>query len=159
MGLASFLSEENLSLHREHLSALRLKKQMVASSERQRIERQIRAHELFFSSFRKERVRCDRVRKGYGSENRFCYLLKEYAESALGGFLYIYPMCGYPFVGFGGKEQHLRRAVLAIDLFEHAYFLDYGFDVSSYIEAALSHLDLGKLNTTLADREKTPNLP
>lgn len=146
MGITSFLSEENLSLHREHLSALRLKKRMAENAlVAQRIERQILSHELFFSSFRKERVRCERIREGYGSENRFCFSLKEYAEGFHSGFLYIFPLRRFPYVGFGTEEKNLDRAVLAIDLFEHAYFLDYGFDFCAYLEAALAHLDLSKL--------------
>lgn len=147
MGIRNFISEENLTLHKEYLEALRLKKRMLMGALNvRRVETDIKAHELYFSSFCEDRIRCDLICKSYGSENRFCFLLKEYAEKRRGEFLYLYPLCRFPFVGYGTEDKLAYRAVLAIDLCEHAYFLDYGFDYLSYIEAALSHLDLKRLN-------------
>ncbi len=153
MGIACFLSEESLSLHKEYLCALRTKRKLEENASQARLlDEQILAHELFFSSFRKERVRCERIRKGYGSENRFCFALKEYAETGGTDFLYIFPIGRYPYVGFGREAHLLKRAVLAIDLFEHAYFLDYGFDFPSYLQAALAHLDFSRLDVN-AEKE------
>ena len=115
------------------------------SKEEKQIENDILSHELYFSSFCNNHIPCPRIREGYQSENRFCFLLSEYVKNIRYGFLYIYPLARYPFVGYGTAEKDLARAVLAIDLWEHAYFLDYGFDFSSYVEAALSHLDFSRL--------------
>lgn len=146
MGIECFVSGESLRIHKEHLSALRMKKEICTTQkEREDLAVQIRSHELYFSSFRRERVPCERVRAGYRSENDFCFELSEYAQHQRFGFLYIYPMARYPFVGFGTEEKNLARAALALDLWEHAYFLDYGFDYISYLKAALSHLDFSRL--------------
>ena len=146
MGIRCFISQESLALHKEHLSSLRAQKGLCTSvREAERIEKNVLAHELYFSSFRRERVPCPRIKEGYHSENRFCFALMEYAGSLQNVFLFIYPMVHFPYVGFDTNEKHLSRAVLAVDLWEHAYFLDYGFDRESYLRAALSHLDFSKL--------------
>ena len=146
MGIECFISAEALRMHKEHLCVLGMKKTMCGShSERKRIENEIRAHELYFSSFQRGHSPCQRIKDGYQSENRFCFLLSEYIKNMRSGFVYIYPCVHRPFVGFGTSEKELERAVLAIDLWEHAYFLDYGFDFSSYIIAALAHLDFSRL--------------
>ncbi len=146
MGIECFVSEESLRIHKEHLCALRMKKEIcVSARDASALQASIRSHELYFSSFRKERTPCERIRAGYRSENNFCFELLEYAKRQCLGFLYIYPMVRHPFVGFGTDEKYLSRALLAVDLWEHAYFLDYGFNFASYLEAALSHLDLSRL--------------
>ena len=49
--------------------------------------------------------------------------------------------------GFDGLSLCLPAPpALAIDVSEHAYFLDYGFDKQRYIMAALPFLDLSKLS-------------
>ncbi len=110
------------------------------------IEVDIHSHEMYFSSFRRERVHGARVCRGYGSENAFAFELKEYGDLQGACFLYIFPLNRFPFVGFSANPKDAFRAVLCIDLFEHAYFLDYGFDRSAYLTAALSHLDLSVLD-------------
>ena len=146
MGIECFISAEALKMHREHLSALGIKSAMCHTrGEKELVENEIRAHELYFSSFHREHTPCQRIKEGYQSENRFCFLLSEYAKSVRCGFIYIYPCARHPFVGFGSSDRALSRAVLAIDLWEHAYFLDYGFDFSSYITQALAHLDFSRL--------------
>ena len=134
MGIECFVSAEALALHKEHLSALRTRKDICTEKKAaDSIACEISAHTLYFNSFRRDRVPCPRIKSGYGSENRFCYVLLEYALTVRYGFLYIYPKSGFPYVGFGNEEKHLSRAALAIDLWEHAYFLDYGFDKNRYI--------------------------
>lgn len=146
MGIECFISAQALELHREYAFALQTKKTMCASRKAAAaIENEIRAHALYFSSFRHERSRSQRIKEGYRSENRFCFLLSEYAKNLRFGFLYIYPIARHPYVGYGVEERNIDRAVLAIDLCEHAYFLDYGFDFSAYLSAALSHLDFSRL--------------
>ena len=146
MGIECFISEESLRVHKEYLSVLRMKKQACQTRrEEKQIENEIRSHELYFDSFRQDCVPCSRIKAGFASENHFCFLLSEYIKNVGSGFLYIYPMPHSPFVGYGIAQKHLLRAVLAIDLCEHAYFIDYGFDFSAYVRAALSHLDFSRL--------------
>ena len=40
------------------------------------------------------------------------------------------------------------RPILAIDVFEHAYYHDYGPDRAKYLEAYFSNVDWGKVDTT-----------
>ena len=35
--------------------------------------------------------------------------------------------------------------LLAVDLFEHSYFIDYGFEKEKYLSSALSNLNLSRL--------------
>ena len=67
---------------------------------------------------------------------------------------------GYCFIFLSGDEVYSKSVksaeeiflngrispCLCIDLYEHAYFGDYGFDRKRYISAALSVLDLSKLS-------------
>ena len=152
LGIGCFVSERALSLHREHLASLSARKRMGMQAAD--LDALIRSHEVYFSSFRKERVRCARVTAAYGSENAFAFALKEYAAAKGACFLYIYPLRRFPFVGFSSNERDAFRALLCIDLFEHAYFHDYGFDRESYLLAAISHLDLSVLDKDFCEKRR-----
>ena len=55
MGIECFISAEALRMHREHLCALGMKKVMCHTrKEKDAVENEIRAHELYFSSFHRE---------------------------------------------------------------------------------------------------------
>ena len=147
MGLTSFLSEENIALHREYLASMRARRKMGLSEGREReINEAILSHELYFSSFAKQRRPCERARRGFGSESAFCYELKSFALTKISGFIYIYPLMRFPYIGYSSRGADVYRARLCIDLFEHAYFLDYAFDLERYLCGALSHLDLSRLD-------------
>lgn len=45
--------------------------------------------------------------------------------------------------------------VIAMDVFEHSYFIDYGSDRKAYIQAFLENLEWGKINKTFAKIAKT----
>lgn len=145
LGIDRFISAHALSLHREYLEALRAKKCMGLDA-KEGLELKIRSHELYFSSFRTGFARCERAARGYGSENAFIFALREFAEAKENCFLYVFPRNRYPYVGFSADPRDAFRSVLCVDLFEHAYFLDYGFDKNAYLHAALSHLDLSLLD-------------
>lgn len=112
--------------------------------------RDILAHRIFFRSF-SERVAPyrDRVKK-YRSESAFLYHALNVCRDANAPFCFFFPnrtgqiemsVCGI-------SEQNAKNAeqVRAIDLCEHAYFTDYGFDRERYLRAALMHLDLATLH-------------
>ena len=145
MGIEAFLSKENINLHKEYVTSLKLKKGMVEKIFEKPISDEILSHEIFFSSFSLNRIKCDLLKKYYGSESRFCYLLKEYAKQKLGEFIYIY-LRGSSVI-FSSDKKHLPECLLAIDSFEHSYFFDYRFDYDSYLEACISHLDFSKINS------------
>ena len=110
----------------------------------------IKAHELYFSSFSEEVKPSALVRKHYGSENTFVYEMKNAALMTEGGYLYAFSDSrGVP--RFRCTERldgriFTDRPKLLVDLFEHAYFADYGFNYSLYLDGALSHIDLSVLD-------------
>ena len=170
-----FLSERNLSLHKEYLRNLERKYSIFEKSypslvgkglrgvARAKVERgereeafllraEIEAHRLFFSSFSDCSGRCEAVCKKYGSEASFLYELMR-ASSEREGFLLV-------FRGERGVEYYAGREygkifmrynpLLAIDLCEHSYFLDYLFDKRTYMKNALSRLNLAKITKDIA---------
>lgn len=169
--MRAFLTEENINLHKRHLEHLRLlhsineksMPQLVGRSPREVLRADIppsvrrevvenmlnvRAHEVYFSSFCLERKKVDEIKRFYPSEEAFLYDALCLAEGASGGFLIFYTDTrGVPrFTVTANCFELLRTtALLAIDLCEHAYFLDYGFDREKYLRAALERLDLTRL--------------
>lgn len=171
--MRSFLTEENIKKHREYLEKLRLRYSVLKKSEpklneagikdiarlpiKQDIKKEaaelmsdIISHEVYFSSFSKMRTACPELRKKFSSENAFLYELFKMARAERCGFLYIYADRHggiTPVIDKTGEFLHIKRKpLLAVDLFEHAYFSDYGFLREKYIENALAHLDLTKIS-------------
>ena len=166
-----FLSERNYRMHQEYLGDLRCKfsifektycslinkdLQGIAASDIPKNEKaaaldlrsEIVVHEVYFSSFDESGEVCENVKKKYGSEASFLYKLYE-ACLDQDGFLVVY-LNRYRqpdyYVGREYKNLVLKnKPLLALDLFEHSYFLDYGFDKKRYIQSALSSLSLSKL--------------
>ena len=105
-------------------------------------------HESYFSSFTTLPSPCPEVKKYYSSENAFCYELLSAARKLECGFVYALrdrrgrvnivsdPFCAIPISS---------RNVLALDVSEHAYFSDYGFNKDEYLRRALAYLNLSKL--------------
>lgn len=169
--MTEIFSEENLDLHREYVRKLRLRysilesflpqlsgasptdifKLRLAKSDRYdalRLLSEIALHEIFFSSFcDRAHIRSDVLISRYGSEAACFDVLYRLSRDATHGFLVIFEngdatvVTEYPGV--------FRRSppVLAIDLCEHAYFLDYTFDRERYILACLSRLNTGRIKT------------
>ena len=176
----NFLSERNISLHTEYARELgnrfsifeksypELKDKDARGISRARIARgereealrlycEISAHRLFFSSFCDKCPRCGKIARAYGSEAGFLYELLTYSRERE-GFLLIYTdtrgEIGYR-AGREYCEVFLRYSpILALDLCEHAYFLDYGFDKYAYLKNALSRLDLSKITKDIAKSKK-----
>lgn len=166
-----FLSERNIEMHKEYLNTLILKYNVFLKSypeltgrdvkgifktriprreraEAEKLYSEIVAHKLYFSSFSDRNISSERIKKEYGSVASFLYFIAEECKKADKGFLFI---CddGKSLSAFAAEysEDILRtkNAVLALDLCEHAYFYDYGFDKESYILNAISHFDLRKI--------------
>ena len=166
--LRAFLSAENISVHKNYLAELKLCYSVLCKSapvlngmslpmiwrslprgdikdEAMRLSSEIAAHEIYFCSFSNKRHRSAAVRKKYGTEDTFLYELFRSAKEAQSGFLYVYADASYQVCRDGGFYFKGELPVLAVDLFEHAYFSDYSFDRKRYLEAATSHLDLSKI--------------
>ncbi len=167
--MTEFLSEENIALHKEYVRKKRLQFSILESSlpelrgvgaedifnirlkrrDREdaiRLLSEIDLHDIFFSSFSEEKhVRSMLVTERYGSEAAFLNELYRLCKNSDYGFLIVMDgarasvVTDYPRVFMRGRPR------LAIDLCEHAYLIDYGFDKERYLISCLSYLDLSKL--------------
>ena len=169
--ITEFLSEESIALHKEYVRQKRLKYSIIESylpaikgamvsdiprlglSKRDRTDvlellPEIALHEIYFASFSDTRyVRSEAVSRTFGSEAAYLNRLFSLAKNSDRGFLT---------VGRGGVASVVTNLtdafingypVLAVDLCEHAYFLDYGFDKERYLVSCLSYLDLTKITS------------
>ena len=143
--LNTFLSEENIRRHQEYLNTLRLRLSILEKSdpsvirvcsqmkrEESNLIKEIKSHELFFDSFTQEQ------RAGHDRERYEIYCRAMEREW---GFLYIYHDRGIK----TGFDMPRGEKCLCIDLFEHCYFLDYGFKKDKFLKNCISHLDLARL--------------
>ena len=171
----NFLSEHNIEMHKEYLNGLRLKlrifeksypkivgkdiKEMfkikIPKSEREiilKLRAEIEAHRLYFSSFSEQRKNSERIKKEYGSVPEFLYELNKAANASTSGFLLIYEQFSKIQIYTGDEYYKIiasGKALLGLDLCEHAYFYDYGFSREKYILNAISHFDLAKCEKSM----------
>ncbi len=168
-----FLSNESIARHREYHRELRLKYSILQKSEMllnstdihkipwQKLDADLCAeafsllceytlHTVFFSSFTENPTTGAPVPiHGINSASELLnHLFRLGKSDNIGGFLVllrgkrgIAPARIYP----PYRELKSSIPLLAVDLFEHSYFYDYGFDRGRYLYAALSHLDLNSL--------------
>ena len=167
-----FLSDENITRHREYIRMQRLKYSIFESSfpelvgadfsracrvrlkHRDRTDAlsllsNIEMHDIFFSSFSSSPYpRSKRISKQYGSESGFLNEVYGICMGAIFGFIAVYDLKGEVNIrAFERCEEALTfgRPTLAIDVCEHAYFMDYGFDKERYLIGALPYLDIGRI--------------
>lgn len=164
----AFLSEEEILKHKEYLRQLKLKysileksipgienkdfrdiSRMLRTDEREEVLKllsKIRLHELYFSSFSDTPMKKNSfVSEQFGSEANFLYNLFKICKNAYPSFLCITVRKGRIFPVLTEDFFSLNTPLLAIDLYEHAYFGDYGFNREKYLESALSYLDLDRI--------------
>ncbi len=173
MSASAFLSKENILMHKgflknskllysvfeksyprlKGLSAAEINRLNISANlKKEAIEKKtnIEVHELFFNSFSEKRVRCPEICASYGSEANFLYEIEKSAnEIEDSAFIVIYVTSNKEPAFYCGKRfSNLfikAYPCLAVDLWEHAYFTDYGFDRKKYIRSALSYLDFSKI--------------
>ena len=168
--LRKFLSERAIELHKEYVEDCRLRLSILgksgydiegksypellrarlgkASGEILSLSRDVYLHEIYFDSFAEGCAPLDVVKSRFGSLASFLYRLECEAMASDGGFLLLSRVGDEIIIGrsFGIGERLRTTPRLAIDLDEHAYFLDYGFDKLSYVRGALSHLNTARLD-------------
>jgi len=88
----------------------------------------------------------DRIIKDFGSFERFLKELKATAMSARGWAWLVWSFdLERLFITIGDEQNTYmfqnNYIILALDMFEHAYFLDYGTNRKGYIEAFFNNLD------------------
>ena len=170
--MLEFLSEGSLALHMEYVRRLRLKYSILEKSVkeiksknlydilRQKIKitdktdalnliSEIVLHDVFFSSFRDEECMASQeARRHFGSESALLYSLYRQGMKLRFGFVCVY--CREDKIWTRSSENMIDLVVpteptLAVDVCEHSYFCDFGFDKERYLLSALSHLDLSRL--------------
>ena len=174
----SFLSHENIEIHRNYLKSLRLKLSIIRKSypgcmyenlpyEKRRIDRnipdivlseardlvfQIKMHETYFCSFTDKKEKANLIRKQFSSEEAFFYEIYDMIKSEKYGYLIVY-IDEKGRIKFSVVDVLLiaikYKPILVIDLFEHSYFYDYLYDKDSYYKRAIERLDLGKIEEAL----------
>ena len=167
-----FLSRDSILAHIDYMKELSLKYSIIEKSypalagkdifkakgsviprsvrgEAEELMRAILSHKIYFNSFAENLAPCPEIRKFYPSEDSFCYEVLSLARAFNGGFIYV-------FSGGGNSPRILHSSniprvfereapTLALDLSEHAYFADYGFERDKYLRAAVARLDIKKL--------------
>ena len=178
-GINKFISEEAVELHKNYLKNLKLEYSIYEKSypeiktmsipaiksarylrykdEIIRLKVNLECHNLFFSSFGKEFQSSQVIKKAYGSETAFLYdICNEAKQWENGGFLII-GLSGrriFKYVGRNLEDIFIKATpILSIDLCEHSYFLDYGFNKNAYLENAIKYLNLNKIDIFLSDKD------
>lgn len=167
-GLNCFLSEDNIRRHREFLNTARLKLSILNKSDgrlkgitlgeakRLRGDRSLReelcsllwcinSHEAYFDSFRVNPY--VNPRKKSISE-KLLYHIYSLGMNRDYGFICISAEGDNVKLSFSDGNNRLDNfddKILCLDLYEHAYFLDYGFNKDKYLKNAISHLDIGRV--------------
>lgn len=182
--MLTFLTEDNIKRHFSYMRTLKLKYSILEKSlpeikgktpleiSRMSLKKSvkseilpnlvsIKSHETYFRSFTANPAPCREIKKFYSSEDAFCYEAFTIAREFDYGFVYV-------IIDERGRLEikhtstlpyvHLREEpILALDLYEHAYFLDYGFSRDEYLRSAISHFNLSKLSARISsplDRSK-----
>ncbi len=178
-GINKFISEDAIGLHKNYLENLKLEYSILEKSvpeiknmsisalkkarnlrykdEIIRIKVDLECHKLFFSSFGNEFQSSDVIKKAYGTEASFIYdICNEAKQRETCGFLIIGLVKGriFKYAGQDLEDVFIKATpILAIDLYEHSYFLDYGFDKSAYLEKATKYLNLNKIDKFLSYKD------
>ncbi len=171
-----FLSEENIKMHLEYLNKQRLVYSILQKSNPQIVGDNIKdifnknlfqkdkfdainllcdikSHEIFFNSFASSVPVCKRIKKYYGSVEKLIYDVYVLAKNNSTGFVYLcMDKKGNPRIEYRREPSDIfikYEPVLALDLCEHAYFKDYGFNKDRYLKNSLGYFDLKLLDDRL----------
>lgn len=162
-----FLSEDNMKKHLDYLHTLEARLSIILksipSSEGRDIDRalcgrldrktkdeiklllwHVRSHKCFFDSFStKPANNIPELKK-----QKLLYDIFLAAKGADYGYLYILGDRSRPIIKLCNDYDGAfvdYHPFLAIDLYEHVYFADYGFAGEKFLRNALAYLDLSKL--------------
>ena len=169
-----FLSENSIRGHKEYLAQLKLRYSVLVKSEPRlsdlsldkihkknlkndiKIEAvtllsEIKAHEIYFSSFAEGRGKYEKIKKKYLSADSLRYEIFSLAKRVHTGFLFVLQGRGEIRIDTCDKLPYFikQKPLLALDLCEHSYFIDYGFHRDEYLRQAVGYLDLSKIEEYL----------
>lgn len=170
-GIEAFISEYALNLHKEYLRNKKLKYSVLEKSipaikgcsayeiSKLRIKGKkeiislyidIFCHELYFNSFGMKNQKSLLAENLYGTSASFSYYLYEECKNNAGGFIIICVDGHGKIKLVSERELFVNKThvpMLCIDLAEHSYFTDYGFNLEKYLYNSLPYLNLSKLDT------------
>ena len=169
-GIEGLISDVSLDMHNEYVRNLKLKLSVLEKSYPEIISRdfcditksrfkykdeavflksEIKMHELYFSSFGEGYQRSNKIREEFGSEARFLYdLLCGARDEKCDYILISLTRRERVKVDFGSSSILLTAdaPMLCIDICEHAYFRDFGFERDAYLKCFLPHLNLSLID-------------
>jgi superoxide dismutase len=169
--MRAFLTEENILIHKEYMRNLRLRHSIMEKSipeikgktifeiEKMRLPASIKddilpnykeylAHELYFRSFSIDRRSPSSIRENYSSVESFLYEVYLTAANKTCGFVFVFvDEKGRPIIIHSDNIKRVKNVPrLAVDISEHAYFLDYRFEREKYLRSAIANLNLSLLD-------------
>ena len=169
--MRTFLSEDNILIHKEYMRTLRLRHSIFEKSipeikdksifdiEKMRLEpsakadilhnlQEFYAHHLYFNSFGFNGSIPSIIKKCYSSVESFLYEVYLVASKKDRGFVYVFSDGNNAIKILHSDDIRKNRFLpkLAIDISEHAYFLDYRFEKDKYIRSAISNLNISLLD-------------
>ena len=169
--MRAFLTEENIMIHKEYMRTLRLRHSILEKSvpqikgksvfeiEKMRLNSSIKddalpnlreylAHEIYFNSFENARHSSPAVKDYYSSYEAFLYEIYLVAMNESCGFVFVFiDERGRPIICHNNANKRVKfMPKIAIDISEHAYFLDYRFDKERYLRSALANLNISLLD-------------
>ena len=165
-----FVSEENLLLHKNYVRDLELKysilnksisnlankniKDIYYSSFERDIKTEalgllyeIEMHKLYFSSFSSDKsyISSEKVKSLYKNEANFLNAIYKYAFKCNHGFVFAYLKRGKIEIAEGSVERLVwsySEPKLCLDVCEHSYYGDFGFDKKRYLLSSIPYLKL-----------------
>lgn len=169
-GMRCFLSEENLTIHKREVDTARarlsiyekslseivgqdirrVRSMRIDSDYKQdimRLKRYIMLHDAYFSSF-SDRASFPRgIKKFYPSRDSLIFECKEIVQREKYGFLCFFKTQGAPKIAVMSEDTPslFDTPSLAVEISEHAYFLDYIFERDRYLSASLERLNYNML--------------
>lgn len=160
-----FLSEENLTLHKREVDGerarlsiyekslpeivgkdiRRVRSMRIDSDYKEkilRLKRYIMLHEIYFSSFSEKPITPRSIKKYYPSRESLIFDCKELVRQKKAGFLCFFKTRGAPRITLLDEDTPSLSdpPTLAVEISEHAYFLDYAFERDRYLSASLERL-------------------
>lgn len=121
----------------------------------------IKLHELYFENLTGNNTRIhgsieSLINEVFGSYNNFVEKFKCIALSMRGWVLFCYDWYNDDFYIYG-QDSHdngvmlYAEPLIVLDVYEHAYMIDYGINRGNYIDAFLANLDFSIINRRLSN--------
>lgn len=167
--MLEILSERAVRMHRDYLNELLLRRSIfeksypngvlnsyikgkgLARGEREsmrELDNEISAHKIFFNSFSNIKYQhSEIVKKQYGDISHLLNEVFRVCMASEGDFVYIVMQRGRVEVcACKAKCEPPAEPILAVDICEHVYFLDYGFEKEKFLCSLLPYLSLPKID-------------